>query len=113
MQTATGTISIVPNVNSIDGVGTLFTKEASVGGSLYIPTLAHVFQVAEIVSDTQLLVANPLSTGVNTIRGLVFVFPDHFSPTLGLPLPTPHQLSVQTQALNRALMILDREIPKA
>lgn len=109
-----GTLAITAGSNLINGTGTTFTKDAVVGGYLYIYMIAQIFRVLQIVSDTQILTfQNAPGSGGNVLSNLVYCFPGDFSPVLGLPLPTPHQLSVQTQALNRALAILDREIPAA
>lgn len=111
---ATGTVTLTPGSNAIVGDDTLFTKEATLGALFFVPTLPWVFQVGEIIDDRNLLLAKPVpGSGGRAVSKLVYVFPDHFTPVLGMPMPTPHQLSVQTQAINRAWSILDREMPSS
>ena len=115
MQFNNGTITITPNSNVIAGVGTTFTMDAVAGDFIYVPGFSQVFQVSQVVTDTQLLIAQPVVNGANAISTLsyVIVATGDFTPVLGMPMPTAHQLSVQTQAVNRATWILDREIPSS
>ena len=112
MQTNSGTIAVATGSNIITGVGTLFTKEAIIGNWVSPIGLGQFFQINSIFSDTLLTVAKPAKGQVGqSVGGLVYAIVDHFTPVIGLPMPTPDQQSVQTQQINRAWTILDREMP--
>lgn len=112
MQTNSGTIIVSVGSNVIQGVGTLFTQEAAAGDWICPLGLGQFFQINAIASDTLMTVTSAAKglTG-QSVGGLVYAIVDHFTPVLGLPMPTPHQQSVQTQQINRAWAILDREMP--
>lgn len=112
MQQSNGTIGISVGSNAIVGIATTFTQDAKQGSFLYIYGLNQVFQVAKVNSDTSLTIGTPVKgqTGI-AISNLVYTFCDHFTPVLGLPMPTANQQAVQITAMNRAWRILAREIP--
>jgi hypothetical protein len=106
-----GTISVISNSDIVEGIATKFLTNVTIGEYFIIFGALSVYRIISVIDDTHIKL-DKIVTGKagNIISGLSYRISSDFTPILGLPIPTSHDVD-SSSVINRALTIIDRELP--
>lgn len=111
MRYETGKISVANGSVIVEGQGTRWKSVVRIGDMLWVEGLDRVWQVAQIVSDTQIVLSRPI-----VIEGadsnLCYAIAADFTPHLSIPYPNVGETESST-ILNRAVEILEKRLSKS
>jgi|SRR6476620_9578035 len=106
-----GTVTVTGGSNTVDGGGTAFKANVEEGAFLSIKGFSKAYQVAKVVSDTQLLLSSKISDLSDGIlaSSLEYAIGDEFTPWNALACPTRHSIDPIAH-INRSLAAIDKAI---
>jgi hypothetical protein len=106
-----GTVTVTGGSATVNGVGTAFLDNVVEGACLNVKGFAETYQIAKIVTNTQLILARKVKDLADAVVGnnLEYSIGDEFTPWNGLTCPTRHSHDPIAH-VNRTLLAIDKAI---